>query len=267
MKRLRPSVFTPTITSTTVHIPDRPSMPVTLVTLVTMLYPYHSAGEFYCLQALRHHPKLLRGERLRLRCRRYCENVDGFAAQLVFAAGVDACDALLGVPTRRRRLQRPYLAAARAGQPGIVDLTTLVRRDRDAGSESELSFAERQARHELTGPLSVARRLLFLDDFLASGESAAHVIELIRRHTSPMPEVVLAVPLSVPREDQAANFIRQLRAIVRPGVTSRRARWRPVCHAVAAAGEASFAVLPAGFGGDAGGLYIPSCSWQCLRTS
>jgi adenine/guanine phosphoribosyltransferase-like PRPP-binding protein len=83
-----------------------------------------------------------------------------------------------------------------------------VRRDRHAGSESKLSFTERQAQHELTGPLPDARWVLILDDFLASGESAAHVIELMRRHTSQMPEVVLAVPLWVPREDPAANFIR-----------------------------------------------------------
>ena len=208
MKQLRPSVFTPKITGATVHIPAGPSVPLMVVTLVTTRNPYDAAGELYCLQALRQHPKLLRGERLRLRCRRYCENVDGFAARLVLAAGVSACDALLGVPTRRGRLQRPYLAAARAIRPGIVDLTKLVRRVGDAGSESKLSFAERQARHELTGPLPVVRRLLILDDFLASGESATHVIELIRRHTSPTPEFVLAVPLWVPREDQAANFIR-----------------------------------------------------------
>jgi hypothetical protein len=109
MNRLHPSVFTPTITSTTVHIPDGPSIPLRLVTLVTTGDPYHAAGEIYCLQVLRQHPKLLRGERLRLRCWRYCEKVDGFAAQLVLAAGVDACDALLGACSART-WPRPALA-------------------------------------------------------------------------------------------------------------------------------------------------------------
>jgi hypothetical protein len=42
------------------------------------------------------------------------------------------------------------------------------------------------------------RRLLVLDDFVATWESVAHEIELVRRHTPAMPEVVIAAPLWVP---------------------------------------------------------------------
>jgi len=115
---------------------------------------------------------------------------------------------MLGVPTKREELLRPYLEAARSLHADIVDVTALVRREPSAGSASKLSFAERQAQHELTEPLPTIRRLLVLDDFLATGESAAHVIEIVRRHATAMPEVVIAVPLWVPPKDQSASFLR-----------------------------------------------------------
>ncbi len=115
---------------------------------------------------------------------------------------------MLGVPTKREDLLRPYLESARILHDGIVDLTTLLRRGCGAGSRSELSFAERQAQHELTEPLPVMRRLLVLDDFLATGESAAHVIETVRHKVTLMPEVVIAAPLWVPPKDPGASFLR-----------------------------------------------------------
>ena len=172
-------MFKPAATNTAVHVPDRPRVPVTVVTLVTTKDPFHGAGELYYLQVIRQHPSLLAGELMAARCQLYLDHVAELAAQLVTAPGVQECDAMLGVPTTREDLLRPYLEAARSMQPNILDLTPLVHREPGAGSTSKLSFAERQAQHELTGPLPVMRRLLVLDDFLATGESAAHVIEIV----------------------------------------------------------------------------------------
>jgi adenine/guanine phosphoribosyltransferase-like PRPP-binding protein len=142
------------------------------------------------------------------RCQLYVDHVTEIATQLVTAAGIQECDVMLGVPTTRGDLLRPYLEAARSLHGGIVDLTTVVRREPGAGSTSRLSFAERQAQHKLTGPLPAMRRLLILDDFLATGESAAHVIEVVRHHAAAMPEVVIAAALWVPPEDLSASFLR-----------------------------------------------------------
>jgi len=202
--RPRPSVFTPTVTSTIVRVP----VTVTVVTLVTTKDPFHEAGELYYLQVIRQYPSLLANECMAARCQLYLDHVAEFAAQLVTAARVQECDAMLGVPTTLENLLQPYLEAARSLHPGIVDVTTLVRREPGAGSTSKLSFAERQARHELTGPLPVMRRLLVLDDFIATGESATHVIEIVRHHTTAMPEVVIAAPLWVPPKDPSASFLR-----------------------------------------------------------
>jgi len=115
---------------------------------------------------------------------------------------------MLGVRTTRENLLRPYSEAARSVHAGIVDVTTLVRRDPGAGSTSNLSYAERQAQHKLTGPLPVMRRLLVLDDFIATGESATHVIEIVCNHTTAMPEVVIAAPLWAPPKYPSASFLR-----------------------------------------------------------
>jgi hypothetical protein len=181
---------------------------LTVVTLVTTKDPFNHAGELYYLQAIRQLPWLLEGELMAARCQVYLDNVAAIAAQLVSAAGAQECDAMLGVPTTRMDLLRPYLDAAQATNPDIVEVTGLVHRDPDAGSTCTLSFTERQSRHELTGPLPVMQRLLILDDFLASGASVAHIIELIRQHTTAMPEVVVAAPLWVPVDDPAAGYLR-----------------------------------------------------------
>jgi len=106
------------------------------------------------------------------------------------------------------KLERPYLEAARSLHADIADVTPLVRREPGAGSTSKLAFAERQTQYEITGPLPVTRRLLVLDDLIATGESAAHVIEIVRHHTASMPEVVIAAPLWVPPKDQNASLLR-----------------------------------------------------------
>jgi hypothetical protein len=202
------SVFTPTRVSMTLHIPAGPTVPVTVETLVTTKDPFNQAGELYYLQVVRQFPWLLESELMAARCQAYLDHVSAFAVQLVSAAGVDDCDAMVGVPTNRGELLRPYLEAARTVHAGIVDVTPLVHRDPDAGSTSEFSFAERQARHEVTGTLPPMHRLLIIDDFLATGESAAQVIELVRRHTNPTPEFVIAAPLWVPHKDPSASFLR-----------------------------------------------------------
>jgi hypothetical protein len=183
-------------------------MPVTVVSLVTTKSPFREAGELYYLQVIRQQPSLLANELMAARCQLYLDHVAEFAAQLVTAADVLTCDSMLGVPTTRENLLRPYLEAARTIQPSILDLTALVRREPGTGSTSNLSFSERQSRYELIGPLPVIHRLLVLDDFLATGESVAHVIEIVRHHTTSIPEVIIAAPLWVPPNDPTASFLR-----------------------------------------------------------
>jgi predicted phosphoribosyltransferase len=91
--------------------------------------------------------------------------------------------------------------------PGINDITAFVQRDVDAGSTGGLSFAERQGHHHLSGPLPRMRRLLVIDDFIATGESAAHVIALMRPHVHEMPEVVIVAPLWVPSKNPKQRFL------------------------------------------------------------
>lgn len=204
---LHRTVFTSSRTSMTLHIPEGPRVPLTVVTLVTTRRPFDEAGELYYLQVIRQFPWLLEGELMAARCQMYVDHV-GELAQLAIAAGVQECDTMIGVPTMRGELLLPYLRAARGVNPAIADVTGLIRRDPGAGSTCKLSFAERQAGHGLMGALPVMHRALVLDDFLASGESVAHIIELVRQHTTSMPEFVIAAPLWVPSKEPSASFLR-----------------------------------------------------------
>ena len=121
---LRPTVFTPTVMPTTVCIPERPPVPVTVVTLVTTQNPFHEADELYYLQVIRQNPALLSGDCMAARCQLYLDHAAEIAAQLVTAAGVQECDAMLGVPTTHEDLLRPV--------PGSSALTAPRHRRRDA---------------------------------------------------------------------------------------------------------------------------------------
>ena len=204
---MRATLFAPIAMPTRINVPEASGIPATVVTLFVTIEPFKEAGELYYLHVIRQNPSALSGTLMSARCQLYLDHVSEIAAQLVTAAGVQNCDAMVGVPTRREELLRPYLDAARSLHPGIVDLTSLVRRDPEAGSTSGLSFAERQARHTLTGPLPAIRRLLILDDFIASGESAAQVIEIVRQHTPALPEIIIAAPLWVPPKEQTGSYI------------------------------------------------------------
>lgn len=139
------SSFAPTRKSAVLRLPDGAPLPVTVVTLVTTDDPFNHVGELYYLQVVRQFPWLLNAALMGARCQTYLKNVDTFAAELLVAAGAQECDTMLGVPTSRNHLLRPYLEAARLLHSGINDVTTSVRRDPGAGSTSDLSFAERHA--------------------------------------------------------------------------------------------------------------------------
>ena len=78
------------------------------------------------------------------------------------------------------------------------------------------------------------RRLLVLDDFIATGESVAHVIEILRHNTIAIPEVVIAAPLWVPPKERSASFVdgvmeARLRSVIaraEAGVLRNDARFR-----------------------------------------
>jgi predicted amidophosphoribosyltransferase len=204
---MRPAIFTPVTNKVNVLLPNEEAVPATVVTLVTTPDPFRDAGPLYYLQVIRQNPSLMSGVVMAARCQAYLDNVTEIAMQLVTAAGADKCDAVVGVPTTHEDLLQPYIMAAQLKHEGITDLTKLVRRKPEAGSQSGLSFTERQAHHGLSGSMPKMNRLLVLDDFIATGESAAHIIKLMRDQTQSMPDVVIAAPLWVSPGQLTLSFL------------------------------------------------------------